>query len=109
MRILLTCALLAMTVSPALAVDDFDRIYVAKNTIKEMLKDPDSAEFKDVFVKAKNHNGKTLHTICGSVNSKNSFGGYTGYQKFVTNGISVSALESQVSDFPKLWNTLCAG
>lgn len=38
--------------------------------VKQQLKDPDSAQFKDV-------KGQ-----CGLVNSKNSYGGYTGFKRF---------------------------
>lgn len=43
----------------------------AQEVVKESLKDPESAEFR-------NMNG-----VCGEVNAKNSFGGYTGFKKFV--------------------------
>lgn len=47
--------------------------------VKYELKDPDSAQFRfeayDLF--------PDQRLSCGKVNSKNSFGGYTGYQTFV--------------------------
>lgn len=42
-----------------------------ENKVKSLLKDPDSAQFR----KVKN--------TCGEVNAKNSFGGYTGYKRFL--------------------------
>lgn len=47
-----------------------------KDKVKKYLKDPASAEFRDI---RKSKNGKY---ICGEVNAKNSMGGYTGYQGF---------------------------
>ena len=47
------------------------REMMAQESVKKILKDPDSAKFQ-------NMNG-----LCGEVNSKNSFGGYTGYSEFV--------------------------
>lgn len=41
-----------------------------EKTVKQQLKDPDSAQFKDI-------NGR-----CGLVNAKNSYGGYTGFKRF---------------------------
>jgi len=45
---------------------------------------------------------------CGEVNSKNSFGGYGGYQKFVSAGkAELTFLEEEVSDFNVVWNRKC--
>lgn len=44
--------------------------------IKNSLKDPDSAKFKDV--KIGENNG-----VVGLVNAKNSFGGYNGFKPFI--------------------------
>lgn len=46
--------------------------------VKETLKDPDSAIFKDVVM----GNNK----LCGTVSGKNSFGGRTGFKRFISNG-----------------------
>lgn len=54
--------------------------------LKNQLKDPDSAKFKDVkIIKATYdlENTKYAYQICGEVNSKNSFGGYVGFHGFV--------------------------
>ena len=71
---------------------------IAKETILSMLKDPDSAKFGDVFV---GRNG----TMCGTVNSKNSFGGYTGAQVF-----TVDAEFVRIGDNGAVatWNKNCA-
>jgi len=47
--------------------------------LKASLKDPSSAEFRNVRV---SHHGGRTH-VCGEVNAKNSFGGYTGFMRFV--------------------------
>ncbi len=48
----------------------------AQIKVKEILKDPESAQFKDV-------NGYARSRVaCGEVNSKNSYGGYVGFRKF---------------------------
>ena len=59
---------------------DPNRAVIAKaeQSVKQDLKDPDSAEFSDETVKGDPDTG----TVCGRVNAKNSFGGYVGYRKF---------------------------
>ncbi|WP_312963907.1 hypothetical protein [Stutzerimonas nitrititolerans] len=53
----------------------------AQKMIASTLKDAQSATFKGVFSTGSPGYGH----ICGYVNSKNSFGGYTGYQRFSAN------------------------
>ncbi len=46
----------------------------AKLAVKRDLSDPESAQFRNI---------KNVGThICGEVNAKNRFGGYTGYRRF---------------------------
>ncbi len=81
---------------------------LGKETIKAKLKDGDSAKFKDVFFHTHQlEDGKRMPITCGLVNSKNSFGGYTGYQKFIASGSVLSFLEEEVDDFNKVWSTFC--
>lgn len=47
-----------------------------KSAVYEGLKDPDSANFKNIKIDKDGF-------FCGDVNSKNSFGGYTGFYKFI--------------------------
>ncbi|MGL5162188.1 MAG: hypothetical protein ACRC8E_07965 [Plesiomonas shigelloides] len=58
----------------------------AKKLVVDQLKDPDSAIFGDVWV-MKGTNGN--RSICGYVNAKNSYGGYTGKKMF--NVLSISS------------------
>jgi hypothetical protein len=46
----------------------------AKQAVKVNLKDPDSAQFKDVTV--------VTDIVCGQFNAKNSMGGYSDYEQF---------------------------
>lgn len=65
--------------------------------LKNFLKDSDSAEIR-------NHNGN-----CGEVNSKNSFGGYTGFKRFIA-GPTIVAVEGENMDsdeFQEAWNQVC--
>lgn len=65
--------------------------YGAENMVKDFLKDPDSAQFSNTF-HVKQPNGDEI--LCGAVNAKNGFGGYTGYTPFVV----VSRYEVFVGD-----------
>jgi hypothetical protein len=47
----------------------------AKGFIAEQLKDPGSAQFRNVVDRGE--------LVCGEVNAKNSFGGYGGYKPFL--------------------------
>lgn len=66
-------------------------------SLKNYLKDPDSAEIK-------NHSGS-----CGEVNSKNSFGGYSGYRRFIASPAIVAIEGENMSseEFQKAWDNLC--
>jgi hypothetical protein len=59
-------------------------IDVATKSLARSLKDPDSARFQNVRL-AESSFGKV---VCGEANAKNSYGGYTGFKRFVagTNG-----------------------
>jgi len=81
--------------------------YIAEHQIRisSRLKDPDSAQFKDVF--ASKSSGSPV--VCGYVNAKNSFGGYSGYQRFISAG-SIQVVESDMAEgeIDKTWQRLCA-
>lgn len=80
-----------------------------KNAARSKLKDPDSAQFQKVYF----YEGKDgVPITCGQVNSKNSFGGYGGFQRFVSAGSAeLTFLEEQMasSEFTKVWNQMCSG
>lgn len=55
-----------------------------EEAVRSRLKDPRSAEFADIRVhRYVNLKGNSDWAICGMVNAKNSFGGYTGMTPFV--------------------------
>lgn len=47
----------------------------AKQAVKAKLKDPESAEWRDLTYDGRDN-------VCGYVNSRNSFGGYVGFRRF---------------------------
>lgn len=51
--------------------------------ITKDLKDPDSAKFRNEFIrKFTNPEGKAIFMVCGEINAKNSYGGYTGFTPY---------------------------
>jgi len=57
-----------------------ETIVAAKRAVTGELKDPDSAQFKDLRA---NYTEKFGVVACGRVNARNDFGGYTGFRRFV--------------------------
>lgn len=84
---------------------EFGWIEQGKDAVRVKLKDPRSATFRKEFF----HRGAdNLPIACGEVNSKNSFGGYSGYQRFISAGTAeLTFLEEEVLDFEVVWNRLC--
>ncbi|WP_368759500.1 hypothetical protein [Klebsiella michiganensis] len=60
-------------------------IELAKSEISHDMKDPSSTQFRDVVSKkiGEKDDGSIAMLVCGEVNSKNSFGAYSGYSPFV--------------------------
>jgi len=69
----------------------------AKLALKNFLKDPDSAEIR-------NQSGN-----CGEVNSKNGFGGYTGFKRFIASSaiVAVEGENMDTDEFQKAWEQVC--
>ncbi len=54
------------------------QLQTVDSTIRGIMKDPDSAKFKNIVSSRRDG---TVY-VCGSVNAKNSFGGYVGFSPF---------------------------
>lgn len=83
--ILLSGCQTASSPPPTANVTDEAMFADARQAVLAILKDPDSAKFGPGMTrKAKNGGWKNEPTdvVCGTVNSKNSFGGYTGMALF---------------------------
>jgi hypothetical protein len=60
------------------------RFEPAENAVRAELKDPDSAKFSNLSaLTSPNVHGEPTAVICGSVNARNSYGGYAGATPFV--------------------------
>lgn len=83
----------------------------AKEMVRRELKDPNSAEFRDIYQVSLPKGGTK---VCGWVNSKNSFGGYVGFRRFISDGTDGftsmegdSPLFGHVMPFSELWTAFC--
>lgn len=80
------------------AENEYYRVVASSEiAVKSLLKDPNSAEFKD-----QNYN-------CGYVNSKNSFGGYVGFKRYVVvfDKAIIEDANSTSESMTKLWDSAC--
>lgn len=76
-----------------------------QEAVKSRLRDPDSAKWGQISF---SWGVGGVPTVCGQVNSKNGFGGYTGMQEFITVGRSdFTFFATDVDDFAGLWETMC--
>lgn len=75
----------------------------SKDGIKAKLKDPDSAEFRNVHY----YSGSGGPVVCGEVNAKNSYGGYNGFEPFVASGDELAWLASELASPEEVFGKLC--
>ena len=76
----------------------------ARTIAQQMAKDPSSVKFRNDYAKTKN--GHTV--ICGEINAKNGFGGYGGFQRFMSNGNPDGTFyEENTKDFNQAWKKYC--
>lgn len=78
---------------------------LGKQTLRDKLRDPDSAVFRNEAF----FSGGIVPVVCGEVNSKNGFGGMTGFQRFFAAGDKMAVIESEMADgeMQKMWDKLC--
>lgn len=76
--------------------------FLAEQVIKSNLKDPDSAKFSELYVVPYTGKNSTeaMMTVCGYVNAKNSFGGYTGNKRFA---VLISAPKEYAAELIYHW------
>lgn len=58
---------------------EFAVMAATKEVAKEGLKDPSSAQFRNVRIVS----WGSEKVVCGEINAKNSYGGYVGFKRFV--------------------------
>lgn len=89
---------------PSKAAKESSYIALNQDRIKGRLKDPASAEFRNTFIS----NAIGAPVVCGEVNAKNGFGGYTGFQRFISGG-SIQVIEADMAagEMDKTWSQVC--
>jgi hypothetical protein len=83
-------------------MEDFALIKFHEDRVGASLREPSSAEFRNVKVYR-----SVLPVVCGEVNGKNGFGGYAGYQRFVSGGVVAVESGMKAGEMTKLWDHLC--
>ena len=96
---LIVVVILACLCSQAIAKSEPKEILVARETIKNNLKDPDSAKFKNERMSG--------DVVCGEVNSKNSYGGYNGFKRYMVQGGTVYFEGEEWTQFSNWWVESC--
>ena len=76
-----------------------EQIGKAKEAVKNHLRDPESAQFRDV-----KHCSGDQNVITGEVNSRNGFGGYVGFEPFFYADYRVAFASSTDGSFMELMN-----
>ena len=76
----------------------------AQRAVADSLKDPMSAQFRNVRMVPYGPGS----VICGEVNGKNSYGGYVGFKRFVASA-SQSEIVHESSKYPQINNAANAG
>ena len=90
-----------MTGSPGITPGEM--IVLAEDAVRKKLREPDSAQFRAVSTHIAP--SKKGLMVCGEVNAKNGFGGYTGYMRFVAAG-NLAFVESE-TDMDTVWAQVC--
>jgi hypothetical protein len=76
-------------------------VAAGKERIAANLKDPNSAQFRRLFIAGK---GLPMKFLCGEMNAKNSYGGYVGFKKFFTAAGAASFTAIDPEDPMRLFN-----
>ena len=96
-------------------MDNIELKTSADLNLRALLKDADSAKYKDEFL-SRIDGGNLM--LCGKVNSKNAFGAYTGFKRFIAspNPDAPTLIEGEVSGmgaavdnaFPQAYAQVCS-
>lgn len=87
---------------------DFMSVRAAERQVRSLLRDPDSARFSETVVRVRNG----ARVVCGYVNARNGFGGFTGDTMWIVVEDLKRAVinqSGQEQEFAQLWNKYCAG
>lgn len=111
MKALSFAAFAVLLLSPAAHAAEAgkEEIAQAQEFFKKSLKDPDSAQFRNVlYFEKTGSSGKPNKNVCGEINAKNSYGGYVGFQPFYfSNGWGEVMTEKNKGLFVMMFDVVC--
>lgn len=108
MRLLITTALALALAACGKSAEQKQREDMAllssqgEKYVKEKILEPSQAQFRNQFI------GKG-GAPCGEVNTKDAFGGYIGYQRYIAVARDLTLLAQDVApeEFEQSWRQLC--
>jgi hypothetical protein len=80
-------------------------IIEARRMLKNSSKDADSLQFRGEFNSVY---GSGSEVVCGEVNGKNSFGGYSGFKQFIVQGRTSMVNNQDEKSFDSAWSKFCS-
>ncbi len=82
--------------------EDAVQIQLGEKYVKEKILEPSQAQFRNQFI------GKG-GAPCGEVNAKDAFGGYIGFQRYISVARDLTLLAQDVppAEFEAQWQQLC--
>ena len=80
------------------------------NAVVESLKDPDAAKFRKEFLSWSESEEDPKIALCGEMNGKNSYGGYTGFGPFIATSDGQIMVDGNpsIGSFEYLWPVWCS-
>ena len=78
-------------------------VSTAKDAVRSQSKDPDAVQFGKVWV----GQVKQSKVACGTFNGKNSYGAYSGEQRFIAGGDLVMTDERHGALINRMWQDSC--
>lgn len=82
------------------AIKGYPQHWQARSDIANLLRDPESAKFRNVF-------SPESGVVCGEVNGKNGFGGYEGYKRFIWYPLFQTVKIEQRGELELSWKVFC--
>lgn len=86
------------------AAHDRALMRAARLAVLASARDPDSVKFDGLM-----HVVRPGEIVCGKVNARNGFGGYTGFRAFIYDHGMLFTEEHNGKTFQEDWNARCAG
>ncbi|QDH70866.1 hypothetical protein [Marilutibacter alkalisoli] len=100
----LMAGLLATAAATVFAQDADPFVARAQESVKRELKDPSSAQFRDVA----RYRNDGRDVLCGEVNAKNSYGGYVGFRSFlVVDDVAILRQDDVAGPFDSVSVAMC--